>query len=114
MFKSSNLPDRGLTATSPWQMPLGAWKEVAVRVWNESWVDNIGLVAAGVAFYGFLAFVPLLGIIVLAYGFFAQPDTVIAHVMILLRILPPDVVKLIGQLLMSAVQNSEKSTGLGI
>ena len=95
-------------------MPLVAWKEVAVRVWNESWVDNIGLVAAGVAFYGFLAFVPLLGIIVLAYGFFAQPDTVVAHVMALLRILPPDVVKLIGQLLMNAVQNSQQSSSLGI
>ena len=95
-------------------MPLVAWKEVAIRVWNESWVDNIGLVAAGVAFYGFLAFVPLLGIIVLAYGFFAQPDTVVAHVMALLRILPPDVVKLIGQMLMNAVQNSQQSSSLGI
>src|SRR5436190_4125078 len=114
MPKSSNQVDRGRKATSPWQMPLVAWKEVAVRVWNESWVDNIGLVAAGVAFYGFLAFVPLLGIIVLAYGFFAQPDTVVAHVMALLRILPPDVVKLIGQLLMNAVQNSQQSSSLGI
>ena len=57
-----------------------AWKEVAVRVWNESWVDNIGLVAAGVAFYGFLALVPLLGILVLTYGFFAEPQTVVEHV----------------------------------
>ncbi len=106
--------DRGRSATSPWQMPLAAWKDVAVRVWNESWVDNIGLVAAGVAFYGFLALVPLLGILVLTYGMFAQPDTVIEHVMAMLRILPPDVVELIGQLLMNAVQSSEETTGFGI
>lgn len=104
----------GRSATSPWQMPLRAWKEVALRTWNQSWLDNTGLVAAGVAFYGFLALVPLLGTLVLGYGLFAQPDTVIDHVMAMLRILPPDVVELIGQLLMNAVQTSEGTSGLGI
>src|SRR5215203_1632646 len=106
--------DRGRSAVSPLQMPLAAWKDVAIRVWNESWVDNIGLVAAGVAFYGFLALVPLLGILVLGYGIFAEPATVIEHVMAMLRILPPDVVELIGQLLMNAVQASEQTTGFGM
>ncbi len=106
--------DRGRDAKSPWQMPLRAWREVAVRVWNQSWLDNIGLVAAGVAFYGFLALVPLLGILVLTYGVFARPDTVIEHVMTMLRILPPDVVELVGQLLMNAVQGSEETSSLGI
>lgn len=95
-------------------MPLPAWKDVAVRVWNESWVDNIGLVAAGVAFYGFLALVPLLGILVLAYGLFTDPETVVDHVMAMLRVLPPDVVELIGQLLMNAVETSEETSGVGI
>ena len=95
-------------------MPLRAWKEVALRTWNQSWLDNTGLVAAGVAFYGFLALVPLLGILVLGYGLFAQPDTVIEHVIAMLRILPPDVVELIGQLLMNAVQGSNGTSGLGI
>jgi membrane protein len=104
----------GRGATTPWQIPLPAWKEVAVRVWNQSWLDNIGLVAAGVTFYGFLALVPLLGILVLTYGLFAQPATVIEHVMTMLRILPPDVVELIGQILMNAVQASEQTSGIGI
>ena len=95
-------------------MPPLAWKEVALRTWNQSWLDNSGLVAAGVAFYGFLALVPLLGIMVLGYGMFAQPATVIQHVMAMLRVLPPDVVELIGQLLMNAVQTSEETSGLGI
>lgn len=104
----------GRHAATPWQIPLPAWKEVAVRVWNQSWLDNIGLVAAGVAFYGFLALVPLLGILVLTYGMFAQPATVIAHVTTMVRFLPPDVVKLIGQLLMNAVHASQQASGLGI
>jgi membrane protein len=106
--------DHGRSATSPWQMPLQAWREVAVRVWNQSWLDNIWLVAAGVTFYGFLALVPLLGILVLTYGIFAQPATVIDHVMTLLTILPADVVELVGQLLMNAVETSEQTSGLGI
>jgi len=106
--------DRGRKATSPWETPWAAWKEVAARVWNESWVDNIGLVAAGVGFYGFLALVPLLGIVVLTYGLFAQPDTVVEHMMVMLKLLPADAVELIGQLLMNAVQTSEETSGLGI
>ena len=107
-------PDRGRSATSPWQMPLLAWKDVAIRVWNQSWSDNIGLVAAGVAFYGFLALVPLLGMLVLTYGLAADPSTVVAHVMTLLRFLPADAAMLIGQLLMNAVQTSKETSGLGI
>jgi len=106
--------DRGRKATSPWQTPRAAWKDVAVCVWNESWVDNIGLVAAGVGFYGFLALVPLLGIVVLTYGLFAQPNTVIEHMMVMLKLLPTDAVELIGQLLMNAVQTSEETSGLSI
>jgi membrane protein len=95
-------------------MPPLAWKEVALRTWNQSWIDNIGLVAAGVAFYGFLALVPLLGILVLGYGVFAQPATVIEHLTAMLKFLPTDIVRLIGQLLLKAVQTSKETSGLGI
>ena len=95
-------------------MPLLAWKEVTIRTWNQSWLDNIGLVAAGVTFYGFLALVPLLGILVLTYGLFAQPDTVVDHVTAMVKFLPPEVVKLIGRLLLNAVQTSEETSGLGM
>ena len=103
---------KGRTASSPWQMPPAAWKDVAVRVWNESWADNIGLVAAGVTFYGFLAVVPLLGILVLAYGLIAEPGTVIEHMRTMMRILPADVAVLIGQLLMNAVAASKATSGV--
>ena len=106
--------DRGRGATSPWQMPLAAWRDVAVRVWNQSWDDNIGLVAAGVAFYGFLAIVPVLGILVLVYGQLFDPATVIDHMRSLIRILPADVTVLIGQLLMAAVRGSEQTAGIGV
>jgi membrane protein len=114
MTSAGSPQDHGRTATAPWQMPPLAWKEVAVRTWNQSWLDNIGLVAAGVAFYGFLALVPLLGILVLGYGIFTQPATVVDHVLTMLKFLPPDVVELIGQLLLKAVQSSQETRGFGI
>ncbi|MGI8611340.1 MAG: YihY/virulence factor BrkB family protein [Sphingomicrobium sp.] len=104
----------GRTATSPWQMPPAAWKRIAVRTWNQSWLDNAGLVAAGVAFYGFLAIIPLLGIIVLAYGFFAEPATVIRNMQAMTAVLPTDIALLIGDQLMTAVEASEGTKGLAI
>lgn len=114
MTAKQDASNRGRSAASPWQMPPVAWRDIAIRVWNRSWSDNIGLVAAGVAFYGFLALVPLLGMLVLAYGLAADPATVITHVMTLLRVLPPDVAVLISQLLLNAVKSSEQTSGFEI
>jgi len=105
---------KGHRATSPWQMPLAAWKEIVSRTWRQTWIDNVGLVAAGVAFYGFLALVPLLGLIVLAYGTVAEPETVVSNMRALTAILPTDIAVFIGEQLMGAVQSSEETKGLGI
>src|SRR5215213_7844803 len=71
--------DRGRSASTPAQIPASGWKDVAVRTWKESSKDNVGLVAAGIAFYGFLALVPLLGAMILTYGIIADPQAVIRH-----------------------------------
>lgn len=107
-------PSTGRTADSPGQMPLAGWKQVASRTWKESGEDNIGLVAAGVAFYGFLALVPLLGAIVLTYGILAAPQTVVANVKSLTNVMPQDAAKLVGEQLMSVVQSSGGKKGIGL
>ena len=95
-------------------MPLPAWKDIAARTYKRTWDDNVGLVAAGVAFYGFFALLSLLGLIVLVYGFAADPHTVVEHMQTLIGILPRDVVLLIGKQLMTAVDSSQSTKGLGI
>jgi membrane protein len=105
---------KGHQASSPWHMPLPAWKDVLLRAWKEQSEDNISLAAAGVAFYGFLALVPLLGAIVLIYGIAADPQTVLSNVKSLTSVLPAEVAKLIGQQLMSVVQTSGGKKGLGL
>lgn len=104
----------GRNADSPAQLPLEGWKQVAIRTWKQSSEDNVALVAAGVAFYAFLALVPLLGAIVLTYGIVADPKTVVGDVKSLTSVMPQDAAKLIGQQLLSVVHTSGGKKGLGL
>src|SRR5829696_2015552 len=58
---------KGHQASSPAQMPPPAWKDILGRTYKRTWDDNVGLVAAGVAFYVFFALLSLLAMIVLIY-----------------------------------------------
>ena len=107
-------PQSGRTADSPFKIPPRGWKQVALRTWRQSSEDNVGLVAAGVAFYAFLALVPLLGATVLTYGLVADPQTVAKNVQSLASVMPQDAAKLIGEQLMSVVQTSGGKKGLGL
>ncbi len=116
---SSSVPavpadDRGRHASSPWKIPLSGWKDVLLRTWKESTKDNVGLVAAGVAFYAFLALVPLLGATVLTYGLIASPETVLKNMESLTSVMPDDVAKLIGEQLMNVVGTAGGKKGLGL
>jgi membrane protein len=95
-------------------MPARAWKDIVARTYKRVWDDNVALVSAGVAFYGFFAMLSLLGLIVLLYGFFVDPVTVIEQMRKLTVILPPDVVELIGNQLLTAIHSSEGTKGIGI
>ena len=113
MDLDNDQPDSACMTSLPWMMPWAAWKDVIVRALRRCWANNIGLVSAGVAFYGFLSVVPMLGILVLVYGLVADPETVVRHVMAMVHVMPADVAILIGQLLMNAVQTSEQARGFG-
>ena len=106
--------EKGHQAKSPAEMPPRAWKDILARTYKRTWDDNVALVSAGVAFYGFFALLSLLGLIVLAYGVFADPVTVIEQMRTLTSILPADVVALIGNQLLTAVHSSQQAKGLGI
>src|SRR5918997_2315741 len=98
--------DAGRHADSPFKMPLAGWKQVLVRTWRESSKDNVSVVAAGVAFYGFLALVPLLGAIVLTYGLVADPQTVVRHANELTGVLPAQIAQLVAEQLLNVVQTN--------
>lgn len=104
----------GRDAKAPTEIPARGWKEIALRTWKESSMDNVSLVAAGVAFYGLLALVPLLGATVLTYGLVADPHAVVGHIDSLTKSLPEDAAKLIGEQLLNVVSTSGGKKGLGL
>ena len=106
--------DRGRSAISPWSMPLSGWKDVLIRTARETSKDNAGLIAAGVAFYAFIAIVPTLGAIVLTYGLIANPATVLLNMQSLARFLPGDIATLISDQLIDVVTASSGKKGFGI
>lgn len=66
----------GSQAESPRQIPARGWWQVLVRALRESQQDNISLLAAAVAFYGFLAIFPALIALVTLVGLVADPQTI--------------------------------------
>jgi len=99
---------------SPWRLPASTWLAILRSAWREQSDDNIGLAAAGVSFYGFLALVPMLGALVLCYGLVASPETVVRNVRHLAEVMPVGAAKLVGEQLMNAVNASTGKKGAGL
>ena len=104
----------GHQAESPEEIPKRGWKAIAKRSVKRTLADNVGLVSAGVAFYGFFALLSLLALIVLAYGFFTDPMSVIEQMRTLTAILPADVTTVITGQLLNVVESSAKAKGFGL
>ncbi|WCT73877.1 YihY/virulence factor BrkB family protein [Sphingomonas naphthae] len=104
----------GRRATSPIRLPWPAWKEIGARVWAKTGTDNISLLAAGVAFYAFLAMVPLFGAVVMTYGLVADPANVAKHMQTIIELVPADAAKLIYQQLIDVTTAAAGKKGLGL
>lgn len=105
---------RGRDAASPTEVPAAGWWDVLKRAYAEATNDNLSLISAGVAFYFFLALVPLLAALVLTYGLIADPSTVMRHVQGLTQMLPADAARLIGEQLLSVSQTAQGKKGFGL
>ncbi|HEY0150001.1 MAG TPA: YihY/virulence factor BrkB family protein [Allosphingosinicella sp.] len=102
-------------AINPIKWPAASeWKQILIRTWKESGDDDVGLLAAGVAFYFFLAFVPLLASIVLTYGLVADPSTVAEHIRTLAQTLPREAAAIIGDQLKAITGEKSGSHGFGL
>lgn len=110
--KPSDIP--GVDSRHPWQHPWRAWRSILKRVYTMDGYHNLSLMAAGVAFYAFLSFVPLLGSIVMTYGLFADPATVTQHMEALFELLPADAARLISDQLIAVSTTAASKAGLGL
>lgn len=111
---SPQIDPYGHQAEAPGDIPRRAWKDIVARTYKRIWDDNVALVSAGVAFYGFFALLSLLGLIVFTYSFVTDPRSVIELMSGLTSVLPTDVASIIAQQLLTVVQSSSKAKGLGL
>jgi membrane protein len=104
----------GVESTHPWRHPWPAWKSILKRVYSMDGYHNLSLMAAGVAFYAFLSFVPLLGAIVMTYGLIADPSTVSGHMQTIFELVPADAARLISDQLIAVSTTAASKAGLGL
>ena len=85
----------GAKAHKPTGIPLAGWKQVAKRVWSEQQLDQVPLLAAGVAFWGFISLFPGMIAAIAIYGLLADPATVTKQTDVITDALPRDAASLV-------------------
>ena len=91
----------------------GIW-HIGKATWSEAGRDNLGLIASGVAFYIFLAFVPLLMSVVLTYGLIASPAQVAKDISVLSSSMPKEASSIITGQLQNIVSTASTAAGFGL
>jgi membrane protein len=104
----------GVHAGTPLEIPAGGWKQIVRRALKENKQDNVPLLAAGVAFYAFLALFPGLIAAVTLYGLVADRQQVEKQIDSLSSALPAETAALIGQQLRDIVSTEQSALGLGL
>lgn len=105
---------RGKFAESPNQIPASGWKDVLLRVKDQIVSDHIGVVAAGVAFYFFLALFPFLTLVISTYGLVTDPGQVEQHMEQLAAFLPQEAQAMLTERLQSIASKAGDTLGWGV
>ena len=106
--------DRGRSATSPRQMPLRGWIDVAKRVKAEARQDNLTLVSAGIAFYALLSLAPALAAMVSIYGLVSDPADVARQINDLSSTMPAEARQILEDQLTAVAGASGASLSFGV
>src|ERR671916_1103826 len=107
-------PGLGTEAESPTQIPVQGWREVLGRAMRDSQEHNISLLAAGVAFYAFLALFPALISLVTLVGLMADPVQITEQVRSFTVGLPQDSQQLISDQLAAITGSSGGALTMGL
>ncbi len=111
---TSDLQARGRDATSPLEIPPRGWKDIAFRLKDQWGDDHVGLSAAGVAFYAFLALIPALAALVSVLGLFSQEQDANEVIDDLFGALPDEARTLLSEQLGTISAQSSGSLSFGL
>lgn len=104
----------GIDAETPLGIPAAGWRQVVRRAWRETKADGVPLLAAGVAFYCFLALFPALIAAISVYGLLADPQQVEEQIRGLSEALPQESATLIAEQMREISRASDGALGLGL
>jgi membrane protein len=102
----------GRDATRPREVRPRGWFDVLKRTKRNIRDGNLSIVAAGVAFYAFLALVPALIAVVAVYGLVANPGDVRQQITSFTDALPRDAQRLLSSQLSSITRTAGTGTGI--
>jgi membrane protein len=82
------------------------------RLWRRSMEANLGMISAGVAFFGFLAIFPAAAAVISIWGFASDPEVIRSQTQVLKDFLPPEAFRLLDGQVQALISASGGSVGL--
>ena len=104
----------GAEARRPGQVPRSNWWQILKRAWAEAKADQVPLLAAGVAFFGFLSLFPAVLAGILAYGLIADPQTIRSQADDLAATMPSSARDVLLQQVDSLASAPQRGLGIGL
>lgn len=101
------------SAEKPHQLTREAWKQIGKRVYSQLTVDHIAIVAAGVAFYFFLALFPTFIAAISIFGLLMEPAQIQQQISEIAHILPEQSSQMISDILEEIAEKSGQALGWG-
>jgi membrane protein len=93
------------------RIPRFSWKRLFIRTKDKLVKDNIRVIAAGVAFYFFLALFPSLVAVISGYGYLTDTSQIHEHVAALTKALPEGVHDMLSERLKGIAEQSRNMLG---
>ena len=104
----------GRGADSPGEIPKRGWWAILKRTYQVMGDKDLGLMCAGVAFYGFLSIFPIVAAVVLIYGLVASPQTLQSQLEVLQPGIPEAAYNIIQERLTALLEQPQSSKGIGL
>lgn len=102
---------RGRAASNPTEISAKGWMDILWRVKDEVAKDRVGLISAGIAFYGLLALFPALSAVVAIAALFAEPQALAERISALAGVVPQQVTAIITSQIEEITGSQESGLG---
>ena len=105
---------RGRSATTPSEIPKLGWRDILLRVTDAVSEKSLGLIAAGAAFYAFIAIPSGIAALISIYGLISDPTQVEQQVEAIQNIMPRQAADIVLDTLNSLVNQPRHNLGFGL